>query len=124
MSDSARRGLEVAVQSNPDGARLLLAVLRTAPGAVRYKADDRFGPLEMMVRESGQNVQVPARLRRSIRPVLPTEFHEAAENFQSEWLRKSFSKTELADEIEAVLREMKEDIPSRRGGWRIIRQSP
>lgn len=120
LSDCARRALRAAVQMNPAAAKLLLSVIRTAPAAMKYKADDKFGPLGMMIRESGPSLPAPSRLRSFIRPVLPTEFHRDAECFRQEWLNRDFSKAELGSEIEMCLYECGEDIPDTGGGWRVI----
>ena len=124
MSDGARRALRTAVQLNSPAAKLLLSVIRTAPGSMKYKADDRFGPLGMMVRESGPSLPAPRSLRPFVRPVLPHEFHRDAEDFRQEWLAKTFTKSELGDEIERSLDRCGEDIPETRGGWQAIRPRP
>ena len=116
MSDAARQVLAAAVGLNPDGARRLLAILRTAPAAVRYKPQDRFGPLGMMVGESG-----PAGFDR---PGLPREHHAAVEAFQREWVAKGFSKADLADELENRLRTLGEPVPPHHGPWQAVRGDP
>jgi len=121
LSDGARRALRTAVQLNPAAAKLLLSVIRTAPASMKYKADDRFGPLGLMIREAGPSVPAPFRLRGFIRPVLPREFHRDAECFRLEWLAQDFSKAELGTEIEMYLNQCGEDIPDTGGGWRAIR---
>jgi hypothetical protein len=88
---------------------------------MKYKADDRFGPLGLMVRESGRPDQAPFRLRTFIRPVLPRELHRDAESFRREWLAKDFTKAELGNEIDVCLQECGEDIPDTSGSWRAIR---
>mgnify|MGYP001484383551 CR=1 FL=1 len=88
---------------------------------MKYKAEDRFGPLGLMIREFGPSVPVPFRLRSFIRPVLPREFHGDAACFRQEWLARDFSKAELGNEIEKYLNEFGEDIPDTGGGWRSIR---
>lgn len=120
LSDPARQVLEAAVGSNPDGARQLLAILRTAPAAVRYKPQDRLGPLGMMVSESGA-ASAPRGLGR---PTLPPEHRAAAEAFQQEWLAKGFSKAELADELERCLVRLGEALPSFDGPWQVVGRSP
>ena len=121
LSDPGRRALRAAVRLNPAAAKLLLSVIRTAPVTMKYKAGDRFGPLGIMVVESGPSFQAPLRLRTFLRPVLPGEFHRDAESFQREWLAKEFTKEELGNEIEACLRECGEGIPDTGGSWRVIR---
>ena len=120
LSDSARRVLNTAVGLNPDGARLLLAILRTAPATVKYKPQDRFGPLGMMVGESG----VANATRGPSRPRLPLEHHAAAEHFQREWLAKGFTKAELADALESCLRAFGEQLAPHTGSWRAFRRDP
>jgi hypothetical protein len=66
---------------------------------VKYKPQDRFGPLGMMVTDSVRTDGAPGLSR----PGLPQELHPVAETFQEEWLAKSFTKVELADEIEKIL---------------------
>jgi hypothetical protein len=104
FSPSARHAVEVAVRLNPDGARSILAILRTAPAAVKYKPQDRFGPLGMMVIAGGQPDRSPVPAGGFYRPSLPPEFHGQAETFQREWLARSFTKAELADALEQCLR--------------------
>jgi hypothetical protein len=116
LSDSARQVLEAAVGLNPDGARQLLAILRTAPAAVKYKPQDRFGPLGMMVNESGGADATPGFGR----PGLPQEHHAAAETFQQEWLAKSFSKVELANELEKLLKTLGEPVLPYQGPWQTV----
>lgn len=120
LSDSARRVLEMAVGLNPDGARQLLAVLRTAPAAVKYKPQDRFGPLGMMVRDSG----VANAARGFSRPLLPVEHHPAADHFQREWLAKSFTKAELADALQRCLRALGKQLAPHTGSWQALRRDP
>lgn len=120
LSDPARQVLETAVGLNPDGARLLLAILRTAPTAVKYKPQDRFGPLGMMVSEYGGAARNPS-LRGLSRPDLALELHGAAEIFQREWLAQSFTKAELADELERCLDQFGEQAPPHGGSWQTIR---
>ena len=49
MSDQAAAGLRAAVEWNPQSARYLLDILRSLPQGVLYKAQDRYGPLSMML---------------------------------------------------------------------------
>ncbi|HEX6349876.1 MAG TPA: hypothetical protein VF160_10870 [Candidatus Dormibacteraeota bacterium] len=120
LSDSARRVLETAVGLNPDGARQLVAILRTAPAAVKYKPQDRFGPLGIMVGESG----VANAARGFSRPQLPLEHHGAAERFRREWLAKGFTKAELADALESCLRALGEQSAPHTGSWLAFRRDP
>lgn len=119
LSDLARQVLETAVGLNPDGARQLLAILRTAPAAVRYKPQDTYGPLGMLVKESGSTVRSHA-LRGFSRPGLPPGNRPAAEAFQREWLARGFSKAELADELERCLNKLGEPVLPQGGPWQTI----
>jgi hypothetical protein len=124
LSRAALQALEAAVQLNPAGAQALVAVIRTAPAAVKYKPKDRFGPLGMMVVDRRQAPEDPtSTLRGFSRPPLPTKFHPAAEAFQREWLAKSFSKDELADALERCLRQLGETVSTSAGPWRTIRRN-
>ncbi len=120
FSESAWHALEVAVRLNPDGARSLLAILRTAPAAVKYKPQDRFGPLGMMVIDSGQADRADLPARGLYRPSLAAEFHGQAETFQREWLARSFTKAELADALEHCLRKAGEEVPPHTGAWQSV----
>ena len=51
----------------------LLAILRTAPDAVKCKAKDRFGPLRMMVTESARAAAASLQATRSLSELLPTK---------------------------------------------------
>jgi hypothetical protein len=105
---------------NPEGARELLAILRTAPAAVKYKPEDTFGPLGMMVTETGPPAQNPSQ-RGLSRPGLPPQLHGAAEAFQKEWLGRGFTKAELADELERCLNQLGEEaLPEERAAWQTI----
>lgn len=115
----ARQALEKAIGVNADGARLLLAILRAAPDAVKYKPEDRFGPLGMMVTESAR-IQPSTAPPRFARPALAPRFHRAAERFR-EWISREFTK---ADELERYLRQLGEEVPSPDGGWRTLGRSP
>jgi hypothetical protein len=71
MSEQARRALAASVRLNPDGARQLYAILRTAPAAVKRKPTDPFGPLAMMERISRSALAeaIEACLRQNGQPV-------------------------------------------------------
>jgi hypothetical protein len=121
MSGPAREALEAAVRLNPDGARQLYAILRTAPEAVKRKPTDPFGPLAMMVVKAG-----PQRSPRSIlgvvrRPALPAHLHPQARLFRQEWLDERISKSALAEAIEAYLRQDGQPVPAASGRWHQIR---
>jgi hypothetical protein len=121
MSGAAREALEAAVRLNPDGARELYAILRTAPAAVKRKPDDQFGPLAMMVLEAGPRQSARSTLGIVARPALPTELHPQARRFQREWLAQRISKTGLAEAIEACLQRDGQPVPDVSGRWHRIR---
>lgn len=123
FSDPALRVLEAAVGPNPEGARQLLAILRTASAAVKHKPQDRFGPLGMTVSESGGAVRSHA-LRGFSRPGLPPEHHAAAETFHREWLAKAFSKAELANELERCLNKLGQPVSPHEGSWQAVASNP
>jgi hypothetical protein len=121
MSGPARQALEAAVRLNPDGARQLYAILRTAPAAVKRKPIDRFGPLAMMVVEAGPRHSVRSTLGVVRRPVLPANVHPQARVFRQEWLDERISKSALAEAIEACLRQDGQPVPDVTGRWHRIR---
>ena len=121
MSEPARQALEAAVRLNPDGARQLYAILRTAPAAVKRKPTDPFGPLAMMVVEAG-----PKRPSRTVlgvvsRPALPVNLHPRARLFRQEWMDERITKSALAEAIEACLLQDGQPIPDISGRWQRIR---
>jgi hypothetical protein len=87
---------------NPDGAKILVTILRTAPDAVKIKPDDRLGPLGMMITEAARASGTVAGLPPSTRPPLPPTLYRAAERLQREWIARS----------------------SRQRNWRIARTIP
>lgn len=105
---------------NPDGARELYAILRTAPVAVKRKAGDPFGPLGLMVVPDSTNPP-PSKLRRWMRPALPDRLRAEAAAFREDWMGYRFTKAELADCIAQFLRQMGETVPSVEGPWQVIR---
>jgi hypothetical protein len=121
MSEQARQALEAAVRLNPDGARLLYAILRTAPTAVKRKPTDPFGPLALMVVETGPRRSARSALGVVSRPALPADLHPQARRFRREWLEKRITKAALAEEIEAFLQRDGERVPEVAGPWHRIR---
>jgi len=121
MSEQARQALEAAVRLNPDGARELYAILRTAPAAVKRKPTDPFGPLAMMVVEAGPQRASRSTLGVASRPALPVKLHPLARLFRQEWLDQRISKAALADAIEACLRQDAQTVPAVSGRWQQIR---
>jgi hypothetical protein len=122
MSTTARQGLHAAVEYNPDAAATLLGILREAAACVKYKPGDTYGPIGLIIgelprRRLAQGISVPVNSRP-----LPEETLAACRIFNEEWLRRDFSKRELADTLEAVLTEIAPDVirrarksPSREG---------
>jgi len=121
MSGPARQALEAAVRLNPDGARQLYAILRTAPAAVKRKPADRFGPLAMMVVEAAAPRSAGSTLGVVGRPALPATLHPQARLFRQEWLDDRISKSALAEAIEACLRRDGQTVPAVSGRWHRIR---
>lgn len=118
MSDPARRALVAAVRLNPDAALRLRAILRTASEAVKYKPEDPLGPLGMLVVGAEEGPIVPRRFRSLKRPALPRHLRTDAMLFRDEWLARRFSKHELAEDIEACLRALGENLPAVEAPWR------
>jgi hypothetical protein len=121
MSEHARQALEAAVRLNPDGARQLYAILRTAPTVVKRKPSDPFGPLAMMVVEAGPRRPARSTLGVVSRPALPAHLQPQARLFQQEWLDERISKSALAEAIEACLRQNGQSVPAVSGRWHQIR---
>lgn len=89
LSSVSQQAVRIVTARHPRGAQTLLDILRTAPEAVRRKPG-RFGPLNVAL------VGNP--------PLLPEEAR-LVEAFASEWLRGGFDVRELADALDATLRE-------------------
>ena len=105
LSGEALTGLRAAVQWNPHGARALLAILCETPAWVRYKPEDRYGPLSVMLfgvhrRSLAPGVGAPAQPAP-----FPDEWLPACAAFNAEWLQRAFTKRELADAIDVILAE-------------------
>lgn len=103
MSADAFVGVRAVVEWNPNGARLLLAILREHPEWVRSK-DDPFGPLHLI-----QHAVAPMRVGAGGRLVaadplpFPVEQTAACERFGAEWRRREVAKGELADAVARAL---------------------
>jgi hypothetical protein len=103
MSAEAFDGLCSVVTWNPAGARLLLGILREYRAWVRYK-DDPYGPLHMILQEVAYVTTTPdGRVVATVPNPFPVEKSAACERFGREWLRRDFSKRELAGTIAAIL---------------------
>jgi hypothetical protein len=107
MSEEAMRGLRAAVEYNPEAARFLLNALRGLPIGVRYKPQDRYGPLGMMILAFAPTLQVTDKvsIQRKVEPFPENWLHDC-EIFNEEWLQRSFTKQELANAIESILNEL------------------
>jgi hypothetical protein len=116
MSAKAMEGLAGAVRLNSTGAVLLLNILRTAPAAVRYKPDDRYGPLGLMLSPSTRR-----HLERGAADEGTRRLLEACAAFRQEWLDREFSKAELAAVLELLLERNGVSVPAPGGAWTIIR---
>lgn len=107
ISAEAMRGLRAAVEYNPHAAQFLLDALRGLPIGVRYKPQDRYGPLGMMLSALAPTLQITDKvsIQREAEP-FPAEQLEDCETFNEEWLQRRFTKQELADAIESILNEL------------------
>jgi hypothetical protein len=105
ISAEALTALREATRWNPTGARALLALLEEHPDWVKHKADE-FGPLHLVLdavpprRLAGPGVDVPYRPEP-----FPAGFLPACRQFGEEWRQQSFSKAELAQELERIIQE-------------------
>ena len=106
MSKEAHDGLRAAVEWNPQAAKYLLDILRGLPIGVRYKEQDRYGPLSMMLSaiHPTQQITDTVSIARTPEP-FPEERLKDCEVFNVEWLQRCFTKQELADAIEDILQE-------------------
>jgi len=111
LSPVAIEAVRAAAVHSPARAQLLLDILRTAPQAVKRKPD-RYGPLGFLLLGKAP---------------LPIEQRRLCERFADEWLRGEFGVGELADALEATLREITgrpQERRRRRGGWRTLAGRP
>jgi hypothetical protein len=101
------RGLRAAVEYNPQAAQYLLDILRGLPIGVRYKPQDRYGPLGMMLSALAPTLQITDKvsIQREAEP-FPEERLKDCETFNAEWLQRRFTKQELANAIESILNEV------------------
>lgn len=108
MPEEAAAGLAAAVAYNPPAAQHLMHALRFLPQGGRYKPEDRFGPLVLLING-------PRSIVLTEEVVLPVQDQQAfpqdkvsfCEIFNREWLERRFSKEELADAIEGILARIK-----------------
>jgi|SRR5579883_2561469 len=115
MSEEAAAGLRAAVEHNPEAARELMYMLRDLPIGVRYKPQDRYGPLSLLIfgtrmRQITQDLSWPSGA-----DPFPAEKLKACERFNQEWLERRFSKRELAEAIERILAELPSVRPTLEG---------
>ncbi|HSR26211.1 MAG TPA: hypothetical protein VLW53_21835 [Candidatus Eisenbacteria bacterium] len=108
LSDAARDAVRAMTARNPRAAQRLLDMMRAAPEVARRRPT-RFGPLNILI--LGQ-------------PPLPPDEVRLCEGFGEEWLRGDFDVFELADAVEAALRDAtgRRQDPRRHqpGGWRTL----
>lgn len=122
LSGDALAGLRAAVEYNPFAAWQLLGILRETPALVRYKPEDRYGPLAMMLfgahrRWIAPGVSIPVQP-----PPFPEEQLTVCAVFNEEWLRRAFTKRELADTLARVLADIAPRQPGQRpaGGSAVL----
>lgn len=111
MSERAYEGLMTAVRHNPYMAKEFLGILREHPGWVMYKPEDQYGPLGLMFaalprKHLSPGVTVPV----TAEPLSETEL-SACRAWNEEWLRRDFSKQELAEAIATILRNLPKPPP-------------
>lgn len=109
MSKEAAEGLRAAVEYNPATARYFMNIVRFLPLGVRYKEQDRYGPLAMMILPAfTQTIQITNAVSIPVKnaPPFPKEKLPLCEIFNKEWLERRFTKQELADTIEQILHEI------------------
>lgn len=108
LSEPARRAVLLATAHNPVQAQRLLDLLRTAPETIRRKPG-RYGPLALVVGDGR---------------ALAAEDGRLCERFSLEWMLGEFGVAELADALEAAIREVTGRAPDPRryprGGWRTL----
>ncbi len=100
LSSTAYVGLRAAIHYNPERAGSLLDALRSFPGAVKYRPENPYGPLTLML------TTVTGSLAKAPPKPLPQEQLDACRVFNEEWLRHDYTKQELADAIQKILAEM------------------
>jgi len=109
ISDEALQALKAATRWNPYGARALLSILKEHPGWVKYKRDE-FGPLTLILKAVPHRRMVVPGVEMTYRPgVFPEALIPACGQFGAEWRNRRFTKAELAQAIELILRESSHD---------------
>ena len=106
ISEEAFQALRATVTWNPVGARNFLAILREYPDWVKYK-NDPYGPLHLLLIPGQHRRQITKEVSVPIKsPPFPQDKLPACEVFGAEWLQRKFTKQELADMIEMILKEI------------------
>lgn len=108
FSEKARSGLRSAIEWNPQGAKLLLSILKEFPAAMKRK-DDPYGSLHLIL-----STAIPTKRvgnieiidSASAQPPFPERKLEECKSFGDEWKAHRFTKAELAEEIERILAEI------------------
>ena len=93
MSKQAIEGLRAAVEYNPVAAEYFMHILKDLPIGVRYKEQDRYGPLAMMIFGSStmqitKEVDIPVKNLRTF----PQEKLKLCEIFNEEWLQRRLNR--------------------------------
>lgn len=109
ISEESLTGLRAAIQWNPFGAQVLLAILKEFPKWMKYK-DDPFGPLGLILFgiEPHQKIVDGVIIPKKTAP-FPEDKYASCLIFGDEWKKRKFTKQELADKIEVILAEMNID---------------
>jgi hypothetical protein len=106
ISEEALTGLRAAIQWNPYGASVLLAILKEYPKWIKYK-DDPYGPLGLILfgvtphRRIVDDVYIPMKTAP-----FPEDKLAACQVFGEEWKQRAFTQQELANSIEVVMAEL------------------
>ena len=112
LSSVAQQAVRIVTSRYPRDAQRLLDMMRTAPEAASRKPT-RFGPLNVALMGN---------------PPLPPDEARLVETFAREWLRHEFEIHEVADAVEAALREQtgrsQDPMRHRPGGWRTLAGGP
>jgi hypothetical protein len=105
ISDEALTGLRAAIQWNPFGAGVLLAILKEYPGWMKYK-DDPYGPLGLILFGIAPHQKLADGAIIKKTAPFPEDKYASCVVFGDEWKNREFTKQELADKIEGRLAEM------------------
>ena len=112
LSDVAQRAVRAVTARYPRDVQRLLDMLRAAPEAGKRKPT-RFGPLNVALMGN---------------PRLPDDEVRLVEAFAAEWVRGDFNVYELADAVEAALRERtgrrQDPLRHRPDAWRTLTGPP